>query len=99
MSDDALNRIDEKIEKLDSKIDIIVVTLGAMKEIQARHDENLKDHMKRSDTLEARTDVLFDQLEPVKKHINMVEGGIRFIGIITAVISFVLGTLKILGKI
>lgn len=60
-----MNYIHDLLVKLDSRIDDLTL-------ISARHDENLKEHMR-------RTEILESELRPVKTHINMVQGVGAFI--------------------
>lgn len=46
------------LAKIDSKLD-------DMHEVQVRHDENLKEHMRRTELLET-------ELKPIKKHVDKV---------------------------
>lgn len=50
--------IHDLLAKIDSRLD-------DMHEVQVRHDENLKEHMKRTAMLE-------DELKPIKKHVDKV---------------------------
>ncbi|MEZ0209254.1 MAG: hypothetical protein ACAH17_03715 [Candidatus Paceibacterota bacterium] len=54
--------------------------LDDLAETSARHDENLKEHMKRSDTNE-------QAIEMLKSHVNMVNGIIAFIGFVGIVVG------------
>lgn len=65
--------IHDLLMKIDARLDDLAET-------SARHDENLKQHMKRSDQNEEAIDML-------KKHVNMVNGVGAFIGIVALVAS------------
>ncbi len=62
-----LERIESKIDKLDSRIDTIDITL-------AGQHVSLKTHIKRSDLLEAK-------MEPVEKHVAMVNGALKLLSL------------------
>lgn len=64
MDDDRQTRIENKIDKLHDRLGSIDMTL-------AKQEVNLTLHMKRSDHLEA-------QIEPIKEHIAMIQGAIKF---------------------
>lgn len=67
MSDDKLHRIESKIDHITEKISSIDVTL-------AKQSVILDEHVKRSTQLENR-------MEPVEKHVNMINGAFKLIGL------------------
>jgi len=67
----SLDYLHDLMVKIDSRLD-------DMHEVQVRHDENLKVHMKRSDQNEAA-------IEMLKKHVNMVQGVGGFIALLALV--------------
>jgi hypothetical protein len=70
-----------------------------MKVISAKHEVNLQEHMRRSDLLEKRTDLLFIELEPVKTHIANVDGAIKLIGGLSMILGLIFTVLKLFGKV
>ena len=68
-----------KVDKLDSRLDGIDVTL-------AKQHEQLVEHIK-------RTKIAEENIKHINKHVNMMEGGLKAFGAISAV----LGILKLLG--
>jgi archaellum component FlaC len=71
MKDDSRNqRIDDKLDKVMEHITSIDVTL-------AKQHVSLEEHIKRTNMLE-------DKLEPIEKHVNMVNGAIKFIILLSA---------------
>lgn len=69
---------DNQYNKLESKIDKIVDKQTEMAIILSAQHESLKTHIKRTDLLEKA-------LEPIKKHVNMVSGGLKLLGIIAII--------------
>lgn len=92
MSDEILNKISDKIDKISD--DIVEI-----KVIQAKHDANLENHMQRSDTLESLYKELYGDVEPLKADINKIKGAAKLVGILSGITTFVLGCLKLLGRI
>ena len=100
MSDDSILRlIHEKVEKLDSKIDTISSDIVEIKITSARHDENLKLHMKRSDLAEEGINLLKDELVPIKKHVNYVDGIVKFLAVMSTALGVILGFLRLFKRI
>lgn len=99
MSDEILKLIHEKVEKLDSKIDNIRSDIVEIKITSARHDENLKLHMKRSDLAEEGINLLKEELIPIKKHVHGVDSILKFIMVGSSFIGAIAGILKLFHKI
>lgn len=73
--------------------------LDNIEKVLIAQEMNLETHMKRSDHLE---EIVLEErskrdkeLEPIKKHINMVEGAFKLIGLIGLIVGIVAGIAKI----
>lgn len=74
MTDDKrLQRIEDKLDDAAHRITSIDVTLAAQ-------HVSLREHIKRSDLLEA-------QMKPIERKINMVEGALKLIGLIAVLVG------------
>lgn len=73
MSDDLIPRIFEKVEKIsDDVVDIKIIA--------AKHDENLKEHMRRTSALENMYQHLDEsRIQPLETSINKIKGIYGFI--------------------
>lgn len=80
----------DKLESIDKSVDSINVILA----VQA---EQLKEHIKRSNELEKYVAELEESIEPLKTHVNRVNGLILLLGGIFALIGAIEGILKILN--
>lgn len=83
-----LEKIDEKLEKMDDKLGNIDVTLVA----QAA---DLKYHIKRTTLAEKRMEHIESQLEPIKKHVSMVHGAFKVIGVAASALAGAAGLAKL----
>lgn len=66
----------------DDKLDKIQEDIGEIKTHLAVYNSQLKIHIKRSDMLEKK-------LVPVEKHVNMVNGALKLIGVLAAIAGIV----------
>lgn len=98
-NNDILKLINDKVDKLDNKIDSISQDIVHIKVTSAKHEENLKLHMKRSDMAEEGINLLKEELIPIKKHINTVDGIIKFMMIVSTFVGTILGFLRFFKKI
>lgn len=76
-------RIEEKLDKIVEKISDIDITL-------AKQSVILDEHVKRTNMLEAK-------IQPIEKHMIMLNGVLKFLGLVAVFIAIIEGTLKILG--
>jgi hypothetical protein len=72
--------LSERLDRVDARLGNIDITL-------ARHDENLAEHMRRTDLLEQRDREIAETLQPIKQHVDRV----KFVGIIIAAVMSVVG--------
>lgn len=94
----------QKLEKIETQLsknhEIVDGRLNNIEKVQAVQEANLKEHMRRSDNLEKIvSDMKEKDVKPVKKHVAMVEGGLKLLGILGLLVSIVGGVLKIFGVI
>lgn len=87
---DKLNKIDEKLERIEDKISNIDVTL-------TKQAKDLEHHIYRTDLAEENIELLRSELDPIKKHINFVDASLKVIGLIASGMTFILGIYKLLS--
>lgn len=66
-------RILDKLDEMDKRIDNIDITL-------AKQHVSLEEHIKRTNLLE-------EQLKPVNKHVDMVNGALKLLGFIAVLLA------------
>jgi gamma-glutamylcysteine synthetase len=83
--------LENAVDKLHTKVDEVNDKLADINTTLNRNTDSLELHMKRSDTLETmlkHQELSFEaQIEPIKKHVNMVKGGIKLLGIALTLLS------------
>ena len=88
-------------QDLSSKLDRIADDITDIKVTAAKQEENLKEHMRRTAAAEeaillARKEAslkaaaLESELKPVKDHVTMVNGVLKFIGLIAVLLGIAL---------
>ena len=92
-----VNAVRDKQESNHQEIDKRLDTIEKVLIVQ---ETNLQLHMKRSDNLEKLVEGIREKdIEPVKKHVNMVEGSLKLIGLIGLIVSILTGLFKLFGTI
>ncbi len=88
-----LNKIHNKLDVLDTRLDSIDRTLVGQ-------HEQLKHHIKRTDQGETRLNHIENMMtQVVLKHINQVDGALKLLGVLSLLSGFVVGALKLAGII
>jgi hypothetical protein len=84
--------------KLDAFIKQTDERLDGIEQVLIKQEINLSTHMKRSEHLENLMEHIQQQeLNPIKKHIHMVEGGLKMVGGLSIISGFLALILKFLG--
>lgn len=76
-------RIEDKIDKIIEKVNTIDVTL-------AKQQVTLDEHVRRTNLLE-------EKMEPVEKHVTIVNGCLKIIAALGTIIGLIHGILKLKG--
>lgn len=85
----------EKTEKLYQDLDS---RLDSIEKVLIKQELNLAIHIKRSDNLEALVQHIQEKdLKPMARHISMVEGGFKLIGLVALIVGIIGGIIKIFG--
>jgi DNA-binding ferritin-like protein len=79
-----MDKMEEKLDKVIEHIAEINVTLGKQSVI-------LEEHVKRTNLLEAK-------LEPVEKHVHMIQGAIKLFGMIAVFFAIIEGLMRMMGR-
>lgn len=95
MDDVKFNLLDKKIEKIDIKIDKVLAHANNTDITLTAQAADIRHHIARTDALEAYVSTIESDVIPLKKTMAMVQGAMKFIGIIATVVSFVAGLVKI----
>lgn len=91
MSDELLNKIDLKVDKISDDITDIKI-------VQARQETVLEEHIKRSDSLENLYNHLSAEVHPLKSDVEKIKGAFQLFTVLASVIASILGFLKLFGK-
>lgn len=68
------DRVYKKLEKIEEKIQEINITL-------VRNTDSLEYHIMRTDLIES-------DLKPIKNHVNLVNAGLKIVGLVVLIASF-----------
>lgn len=77
-----IDTLDSKLDKTNEKIHGIDITL-------VRNTESLEEHMRRTELLEK-------DIQPIKRHVHMLEGGLKLFGVLSLISSLIYGIYRLL---
>lgn len=84
--------MEDKLERIECKIDKVVDHLGSIDVTLAAQHASLKEHIRRTELLE-------QEVAPIKTHVNMISGGLKLIGLLAALGAGVEGVVSLLTLI
>lgn len=85
-----LEKLDEKLEKINERLNSVDITL-------AKQEVNLQEHMRRTELNEIAVEKISQSIIPIYKHINMLEGILKFFGALSILGSIAATVIKIVS--
>jgi len=85
-----MSRVLSKLDKIDDRLNGIDKTL-------VKQEENLKDHMRRSDLLEQSQGELKEYVKPILKVYTVAWGICKIVAAVALVVGLLVGIQKLLG--
>lgn len=76
---------ERELDRIHSTLETIRDRLSDMNITIAKQEENLKEHMRRTDQNENMIKSLETSIEPIKKHVSMVEGALKLVGLVASI--------------
>jgi hypothetical protein len=86
---DHLDKMDQKLDRIEDKISNIDVTL-------AKQAKDLEHHIYRTDLAEEQIKLVKEEIQPIKKHVALMDASLRIIGAIASAVTFIAGVYKLL---
>lgn len=86
---DHLDKMDQKLDRIEDKISNIDVTL-------AKQAKDLEHHIYRTDLAEHNIELLRTEIQPVKRHVAIVDASLKIIGAIASIVTFAAGVYKLI---
>ena len=74
-------------ERLETKLDKVSDEIGNINITLAKQHITLEEHVR-------RTEILEDEIRPIKKHVAMVNGVLKLMGLLAPIIGAIAGALR-----
>jgi hypothetical protein len=99
MSDSLLKLMDAKLDKIQESITELKIDQAKQEVNLIANTKQLEEHMHRSDLLEESQEVLYEEVSNIKLHKAQMDGILKFLGILSTIVSVAVGLLKLFHKI
>ncbi len=76
----------ERFSRMEDKLDQVVEKISSIDTTLAKQEVSLSDHIR-------RTQILEEKLEPVERHVSMVNGIVKFLMLLSGVATIVAAVL------
>lgn len=86
-------------DRIEEKLDAIGTRLGSMDVTLTRQADQLGEHMRRTEAAEQSIAGLRDDVKPIQRHVAMMEGALKVIGLIATILGVIATALHLLGKL
>ena len=86
-------------ERLYELLDKISDDISELKVTTAKQEENIKEHIRRTELAEENLQMLRQEIEPLKQHVIAINGVLKAIGIISVIIGSGAGFFQIIQKV
>jgi hypothetical protein len=68
--------------------------LGDLKVTAAKQEVNLAEHMRRTELAEKSIELLRSDVKPIQKHVAMLEGVLKALGILSVILGLIAGAIQ-----
>lgn len=85
-----LERLDKIDDKFDLKLSKVEDRLGSIDKTLVKQEAQLAEHIRRTELLE-------QEIKPIKKHVAYLQAGLKLLGLIALVLGLASTVIKLLG--
>lgn len=87
--------MDAKLDKIESRLEKMEDSLNNIDKTLVKQHGELEKHIMRTEINEQMMNALHEEFKPVRKHVSMLEGAFKFVGISATIVAFFVGLVKI----
>ena len=84
----------EQLDKIEAKVDLIEEKISSIDVTLAKQAKDLEHHIYRTELAEQNLELIRQEMVPVKKHVALMDAGLKIIGALSSVAMFLLGVAK-----
>lgn len=83
-------------ERIFQSLDKISEDISDLKVVVGKQEENIKEHMRRTEIAEENLALIREEIEPLKNHIVVINGVLKIVGIVAIIIGAAASVFKII---
>lgn len=83
-------------ERIFQSLDKISGDISDLKVVVGKQEENIKEHMRRTEIAEENLALIREEIEPLKNHVVVINGVLKITGIIAIIIGAAASVFKII---
>lgn len=85
----------EQLDKIEAKVDFIEEKISSIDITLAKQAKDLEHHIYRTELAEENINIIRQEMQPVKKHVALMDAGLKVMGALSSVAMFILGVVKL----
>ena len=86
-------------ERIYEILDKMSEDISELKIVSAKQEENLKEHIRRTELAEENLDMIRSEMQPLKEHVIAINGVLKIIGVLSIIVGSAAGFFQIVQKI
>ena len=86
-------------ERLYEILDKIGEDISELKVTAAKQEENIKEHIRRTEIAEENLSILRNEIQPLKEHVIAINGVLKVIGILSIIIGSAAGFFQLAQRV
>jgi hypothetical protein len=86
-------------ERIYEVLDKMSEDISQLKIVSAKQEENLKEHIRRTELAEENLAMLRSEVQPLKEHVIAINGVLRIIGVLSIIIGSAAGFFQLAQRI
>ena len=86
-------------ERIFEALDKISEDISELKIVAAKQEENIKEHIRRTEIAEENLVLIRKEMEPLKEHVIAINGVLKVIGVISIILGSAAGFFELSTKI
>ena len=82
-------------ERIYEVLDKISDDVSELKVTSAKQEENLKEHIRRTELAEENLEILRTEIQPLKEHVIVINGILKIVGAVSVIVGSIAGMIRI----
>jgi hypothetical protein len=81
-------------ERIYEVLDKISDDVSELKVTSAKQEENLKEHIRRTEIAEENLELIREEIQPLKEHVIVINGVLKIVGAVSVIVGSIAGIIR-----